>query len=499
MKKTVVNLLTGALILTALVSVSCGKELPALSIDLQNPAEEEVVELAISQGDTLEIPFKVGALEGFAVSANVECSDKNYQTSVELSNNGASGVVTVIAPDFIFEDATVKVNLTVTDAENSRNQTMEIKVAAKSILENLAVPANCHLVSPGAFVKFAAVKGNTTESVGTVAKVELLWEDAVGLVDSVFTLNNTELYVLVNKELVGNALVCAKDADETILWSWHMWVSAEDATANSMEYTYVPADGSASTTFYFMDRNLGALTSKLGSADVNGCFYQWGRKDPFPGPTYERTYKKIYDANGEEVAITSATPQVVNNIDTAIKTPLTYYLHTSSNKGNYSWITNSALDVPAEDVNNLWGGISKTKTIYDPCPAGYRVPQLAAWQFLSDSNVTKTHVDKDGVDVTTDVYTERAGLKVACGENNFYFPYQGQTTNMTSTSSLVYSYGAGNGNPQGSLWSSQFDGNFNGTSATYFRAYTCNIRSYSLSYYATYNLHYANGVRCIKE
>lgn len=497
MKKTVINLFSGALMLSAMLA-SCGKDLPALTLDLQNPSTVGT-EIAIQQNETIEIPFSVGKHEGYAVAVNVACDNDDYSVSVVMNADGKSGVVKVTSPEYVFEDATVKVTLTVTDNENARTSNQEIEVSVKSILENLTVSSNCHLVSPGAFIKFAAVKGNSTESVGTVGSVELLWEDAVGLVDSVFTLSNTELYVNVNKELAGNALVCAKDAEGTILWSWHIWVSAEDATANSMEYTYTPAEGE-SQTFYFMDRNLGALTSELGSADVNGCFYQWGRKDPFPGPTYERTYKTIYDAKGEVVAITSATPQVVNNIETAIKNPLTYYLHTSTNQGNYSWITNSALSVPAEDVNDLWGGVTKAKTIYDPCPAGYRVPQLAAWQFLSDNNVTKTHVDIDGNDVaTTAAHTSKAGLKVARGENNFYFPYQGQTTNVTSTSSLTYSYGAGNGNPQGSLWSSQFDGNFNGTNASYFRAYTCNIRSYSLSYYATYNLHYANGVRCIKE
>ena len=499
MKKTVVNLLTGALILTALVSVSCGKELPALSIDLQNPAEEEVVELAISQGDTLEIPFKVGALEGFAVSANVECSDKNYQTSVELSNNGASGVVTVIAPDFIFEDATVKVNLTVTDAENSRNQTMEIEVAAKSILENLAVPANCHLVSPGAFVKFAAVKGNTTESVGTVAKVELLWEDAVGLVDSVFTLNNTELYVLVNKELVGNALVCAKDANETILWSWHMWVSAEDATANSMEYTYTDAEG-VSTTFYFMDRNLGALTNLLGTSDVNGCFYQWGRKDPFPAPTIVGTFKTIYDKNGVETEIATETTAQENNIETATQNPMVRYNGVSN--GNYSWVSKDVAAISKDLVLDLWGGVSKTKSMYDPCPAGYRVPQLAAWQFLSDATIAKDKVYREGAPATP-ANSDQMGRKVNIGGVDFYFPNQGETNQKTSLQAgYTNAFGiSGNNWPCGKLWSSQFDGNFDGTAAkkSYFRAYTNNVTPSTTSYYANFNLGYAVAVRCIKE
>ena len=494
MKKTVVNLLTGALILTALVSVSCGKELPALSIDLQNPAEEEVVELAISQGDTLEIPFKVGALEGFAVSANVECSDKNYQTSVELSNNGASGVVTVIAPDFIFEDATVKVNLTVTDAENSRNQTMEIEVAAKSILENLAVPANCHLVSPGAFVKFAAVKGNSTEKVA-LASVELLWEDNIDLIDSVFTVSKEELYVNVAAEKTGNAVVCAKNAEGTILWSWHIWVSAEDATANSMEYTYTPAEG-ASSTYYFMDRNLGALTSELGTDAVNGCFYQWGRKDPFPGSTYEGTIKKIYNKEGVEIQVESATPAVEHNIETAIQNPLTRYCFTSSNSANYAWITNNYNAISWDVVKDLWGGVSKAKTIYDPCPAGYRMPESKAWYFWSDANVAKEKVFSNAESTAN---ADQMGKKVTVGDKAFYFPLQGEVNQGASFAEGYKKSGYGGGAtwPNGKQWHSQFDGS--STSSSYFRAYTTNISPTSTSYYQGINLGYAVSVRCVKE
>lgn len=256
--------------LTAMLA-SCGKDLPTLTLDLQNPSEEGT-EIAIQQNETIEIPFSVGMREGFAVAVNATCDNEDYNVSAALNADGGSGVVTVTPPKYAFEDATIKITLNVTDAENARTTTQEIEVSVKSTLQDITVSSNCHLVSPGAFIKFAAVKGNSTESVGTVASAELLWEDAVDLVDSVFTLNNAELYVAVNKDLVGNALVCAKDAEGTILWSWHVWVSAEDATANSMENTYTPAEGEPST-YYFMDRNLGATSSEFGTDAVNGCFY----------------------------------------------------------------------------------------------------------------------------------------------------------------------------------------------------------------------------------
>lgn len=495
MKKSVVNLLSGAMILTAMLSVSCGKDLAKLTIDLETPATGGANPV-ISQGETLEIPFTVGQLEGYSVTAEATCDNDSYTVAAEIDKKGKSGKITLSAPEYIFEDASLKITLIVKDAENSRTTKQEITVDVDSVLETLAVSSNCHLVSPGSFIKFASVKGNSTEKV-SAEKVELLWQDAVGLVDSVFTITKEEVYVSLAQELQGNAVVAAKNAEGTILWSWHIWVSAEDPTANLMPYTYSP-EGGESQSFQFMDRNLGALSAELGTAAVNGCFYQWGRKDPFPGPTYERTYKTAYNSKGEVIEFSKATPEVVNNIDNAIKTPLTYYLHESTNSGNYSWITNSALKVAPADVNDLWGGVTKKKTMYDPCPAGYRVPQLAAWQFLSDKGIVKEQVVREGAPETP-AYTDKMGIKVNANDMSFYFPHQGHTIDITATSKLTESYGANNGNPLGSLWSSQFDGNFNGTSASYFRAYTCSIKSYSLSYYATFNLHYAHAVRCIKE
>ena len=497
MKKTVINLFSGALMLSAMLA-SCGKDLPALTLDLQNPSTEGT-EIAIQQNETIEIPFSVGKHEGYAVAVNAACDNDDYSVSVVMNADGKSGVVKVTSPEYVFEDATVKVTLTVTDNENSRTSNQEIEVSVKSILENLTVSSNCHLVSPGQFIKFAAVKGNSTEKVAA-EKVELLWEDAVGLVDSVFTLTKDEIYVNLAKELQGNAVVAAKDAEGTILWSWHIWVSKEDPTANLMPYTYTPAEGE-SQSFQFMDRNLGAMSSELGSAAVNGCFYQWGRKDPFPGPNYDGTIKAIYNSKGEVTEIATETVAENNNIESAVKNPMTRYNGVTG--GNYGWITKDVAAINKDLVFDIWGGVSKKKSMYDPCPAGYRMPQLAAWQFLSDANVTKTRVFRaDAPEKPAN--SDQMGYKVTVEGKDFFFPHQGEA-NQKTTLEAAYTNGYGkpsNNWPCGKLWSSQFDsGNFDGTAAkkSYFRAYTNNVTPTSFSYYANFNLGYVVGVRCIKE
>lgn len=498
MKKSVVHLLSGCIALTTIMLASCSKELPGLKLDMETPTEEGA-SLTISQGDTLKIPFSVSQLEGFSIAVEATCANENYAVSAALDETGNKGVITVAAPKFIFESEEIAIDFKAVDATNSRTVSKLITVSAESTLQDQAVSSNCHLVSPGQFIKFAAVKGNSTEKVAA-EKVELLWEDAVGLVDSVFTLTKDEIYVNLAKELQGNAVVAAKDAEGTILWSWHIWVSKEDPTANLMPYTYTPAEGE-SQSFQFMDRNLGAMSSELGTAAVNGCFYQWGRKDPFPGPNYDGTIKAIYNSKGEVTEIATETVAEDNNIETAVKNPMTRYNGVSG--GNYGWITKDVAAINKDLVFDIWGGVSKKKSMYDPCPAGYRMPQLAAWQFLSDANVTKTRVFRaDAPEKPAN--SDQMGYKVTVEGKDFFFPHQGEA-NQKTTLKEAYTNGygkSGNNWPCGKLWSSQFDsGNFDGTAAkkSYFRAYTNNVTPTSFSYYANFNLGYVVGVRCIKE
>ena len=450
--------------------------------------------LTISQGKTLEIPFTIGQLDEYTAQVSVTCDNNAYSVEAILEG-AASGKIILTAPDFILEDATINIELTAVDAENSRTVKQTITVSAQSTLQKLTVASNCHLTSPGTFISFAAVKGNSTEKIENIAKAELLWEDALDLVDSVFTVDGKDMYVSLAAEKQGNAVVAAKNAEGTILWSWHIWVSAEDATAVSMPYTYTPAEG-APQPFEFMDRNLGALTSELGTDAVNGCFYQWGRKDPFPGSTYAGTIKDIYGANGEVTEIASAAPEVANNIENAIQNPTTRYGFTTSNNGNYSWITNSWSEIGMDAVKDLWGGVTKKKTIYDPCPAGYRVPQSAAWYFWSDANVSKEKVF-DSADATANA--NQMGKKVTIGEQSFYFPLQGEVNQGASFKEGYKKSGYGGGAtwPNGKQWHSQFDGSSN--SSSYFRAYSTNVSPSSTSYYQGINLGYAVSVRCIKE
>lgn len=212
--------------------------------------------------------------------------------------------------------------------------------------------SNSYIVSmPGTYKFNATVKGNGKESVGIPETVSVLWETLntdnmieVGDVITDVTFDGTYVMFKTPDELrPGNALVAVRDDDERVLWSWHIWVTEVNPEGLAVKYQ----DGS-----FVMDRNLGALTNDISDVRSFGLFYQWGRKDPFVGCGNFYSYAPAVTAPEQ------AKKYVKNGSDTdlmsyAISRP-SYVIQESK------W----------NDDNTLWRSV---KTIYDPCPVGWRV------------------------------------------------------------------------------------------------------------------------------
>ncbi|MBR4810104.1 MAG: hypothetical protein IK031_07475 [Bacteroidales bacterium] len=238
--------------------------------------------------------------------------------------------------------------------------------------------ANCYIVSKAGTYKFPAVKGNGTQSAGTVASVEVLWEttctaNAPGKGSVIKDVDFQDRYIYFETPSTltpGNALIAAKNASGAIIWSWHIWIPATTITTGT--YNLAWAD--------MMDRNLGALVAAPSGGDGRcfGLFYQWGRKDPFPGMQSISSSSVVGVSGTSTSVIQLLTPE--NNTTTIAQTianPTVFY--TVKNK---DW--NSVAD------DDLWGGNSGKKTIYDPCPPGYKVAtdENASGLFTTLTDVT---------------------------------------------------------------------------------------------------------------
>ncbi|MBR4299296.1 MAG: hypothetical protein IKT59_06245 [Bacteroidales bacterium] len=222
--------------------------------------------------------------------------------------------------------------------------------------------ANCYIVSEAGSYKFTPTKGNSGESVGSISSAEVLWESFgtdetpnVGdLVKNVKYVDGVISFETPSTFKEGNAVIAAKEASGNILWSWHIWLT--DQPEGQVYYN------NAGT---MMDRNLGATSATPGDVGALGLLYQWGRKDPFLGSSSISsdivakstiTWPSAVSSNANNGTITYATAN-----------PATFITYNNSNQDWY-YTGSSSTD------NTRWSESSNAKSIYDPCPVGYRVP-----------------------------------------------------------------------------------------------------------------------------
>ena len=232
-------------------------------------------------------------------------------------------------------------------------------VSDKYIITNLSSKgtANCYIVSEPGVYQIEAVKGNSRESVGTVTSVEVLWESfgtssAPKVGDLVKAVNYDAGYIVFSTPSVfkeGNAVIAAKNSSGEILWSWHIWLT--DQPKGQVYYN------NAGT---MMDRNLGATTADAGEVGALGLLYQWGRKDPFLGYSSISGSTEAKSTKSWPSPIASSTSK--GTVDYATENPMTFITGVSSSSGDWHYSSRN---------NDLW---KSSKTIYDPCPAGWRVP-----------------------------------------------------------------------------------------------------------------------------
>lgn len=192
----------------------------------------------------------------------------------------------------------------------------------------------------------------------------VLWENPSGLITSA-TVSGTTLDCTA-AALSGNAVVALYDAPQSsstkqIIWSFHIWAGSGQQATNDIQYTLF----GGGTGNIFMDRNLGATA--LTGSDATGLLYQWGRKDAFT-------------ATAPATSVISSTTN--GTIAYSIQNPATFIEGSSATA--YDWYYGNG--TTGRDTV-LWGRTDTgcVKSVFDPCPEGYKTPPENAWTICTST------------------------------------------------------------------------------------------------------------------
>lgn len=243
--------------------------------------------------------------------------------------------------------------------------------------------------------KFEDASGNILTKAGGAnihpLSAKLLWQDTDELVEQV-ALVNGRVQVKMGRSR-GNALIAVYDKadpnaeDAKVLWSWHLWCTA---VPQIIEFT-VPKTGNK---YIMMDRNLGATTTEPALGTTQGLHYQWGRKDPFSASlTYDGNSTTLYNVRSVG-SLRKVTDEEPLTLAQAINNPDIFINRTWSDD---TWCTKTS-DSETTEMRYVWGNPEGTmadyypsstiKTIYDPCPVGYKISPFDAFFIFNESGLS---------------------------------------------------------------------------------------------------------------
>lgn len=305
------------------------------------------------------------------------------------------------------------------DADSrSEIMTKEFRTADPSAIDlSAAASANCYVVTaPGTYSFKANVRGNgvssnldaeskkfdATIAIGDGYTADWLWASAEGLVSGIVLDKSSATIRFDASDAKGNAVIALFDGGK-VVWSWHIWLTDDPAA------TLIAG---SDANYQFLDRNVGATSTAVDDVAAFGFFYQWGRKDPFiaasalvnqdgaipDGAPFQTAIEGTYvvnpghSAGWNVVANNDAAIASGGSVDYAAQHPMTYisYGDQVGSSGVGAWFNDDNVQYA-----ELWGydfqHKTNRKTMFDPCPPGYKVP---AWyqEVMSDASKTTLEV-----------------------------------------------------------------------------------------------------------
>lgn len=270
-------------------------------------------------------------------------------------------------------------------------------------------------------------KTNSGANVG-VDGAEVVWADAANLVSSL-SIKHVGSDAFLDFEVKaddiqsGNAVVAVKKGS-TIVWSWHLWFAPKDAldkipvtnyqgvvynfTKEALGWkptqwsgsTYTSArtvkvkveqtvanNGTKAYTVINITQNPGSV--KKGATTL----YQFGRKDAFPGvETADIKQGSITENAGDNMSIMNG-----------ILNPDKFYISGANWDNNYGYYNLWSADNTVTGGYNQGNDNPVVKTVYDPCPAGFKMPANNAFTGFTTTGQYSSTQSELNVDGTSDL------------------------------------------------------------------------------------------------
>jgi len=282
-------------------------------------------------------------------------------------------------------------------------------------------------------------------------QAEIVWSDVSGIVSNERVTGSGQssfLEFTVNKnQLVnGNAVIAVKNASGTVMWSWHLWFTPK----SSLDKIAMTSDGQ---TYNFTSDNLGwkytswwggtkdrtvvvkleqqaevgtkkeatvTLTQKKGKDERKGYgnIYQWGRKDAIPGT--DALFPAGYSFNGSGYVTVGDNEYNIpakkalmetRTIGLSIQKPGEMLPKVGG--GKLSWFYKQYINLWSTDNNKFDGSVRDgKKTIYDPSPVGFKVPDAYAFEGFSTTGAEWKNGYTFIANNNKDIYFQAGGARL---------------------------------------------------------------------------------------
>ena len=283
---------------------------------------------------------------------------------------------------------------------------------------------------------------------------KLVWADETGLVESLgISADGKFLKFRVPQDKIktGNAVIAATK-DGVVVWSWHLWFTEANVLNTTKVTNFQKKD------YYFTNEPLGwkykkwetttysaprKVKVKIQQLEKNGgnykestititqnngalreCYstlYQFGRKDAFPG-TDDNLEGTFTENGGKNMSIQNS-----------IQHPGTFYAwdRTMHNQCNLWSMNNTTIGYNDNAV---------VKTIYDPCPAGFKMPASNAFTGFTTTGINTETESQFNINGGWD-FGFHFNNKISSPDATVYFPASGVRSNENGSLNNVDRHG----------------------------------------------------------